>query len=312
MRETRGRPRAQWTGRRRGDATRWTDRRGILLPAALFLILVATLVGTALLVLARSAILLGAGDRDLAQALAVRGPAPDALESGAGLGLRAGYRLVDTPAPGASWRVWSLVWQADPAALVDGLRGVVEAGSVEVIVGEAESGPGAESGTGVEPLRALGPGDGCPEHPPLPLVWLHGEAAPAPVSLGPLPLGVWSERAEVLITADSPAPELERTHLFLVEGGSLDAGVFRGLILAPGDLELRGEVLVAGLLLVGGDLRMSGDARVLGAVRVGGSLTVEPAARVEGCPPHVAQELSNIPALDAPFPVPGGRFLGRF
>lgn len=305
MRETRGRPRAPWKPRRRGASTPWADRHGILLPAALFLILAATMVGSALLVLARSAILLGAGDRELAQALAVRGPALDALESGTGLGLRAGYRLVDTPAPGASWRVWSLVWQADPTALVDGLRGVVEAGSVEVPEGLADS------GSGVEPLRALGPGDGCPEHDPLPLVWLHGQAAPAPVSLGPLPLDVWSERAEVTITADSPAPELERADLIRVETESLNAGVLRGLVLTPGDLELLGDVVVTGLLLVGGELRMTGDARVLGAVRVGGNLTVEPTARVEGCLPLVAQELSNIPALEAPFPVPGGRFLGR-
>lgn len=291
------------------SGSRLRDRRGILLPAALFLILAATLLGAALLILARSAVILGAGDRMLAQALAVRGPSDGALESGVGVTLPMGYRLVDTPVPAAAWQVWSLVWEADPVALAEGLRGVVEARSVEISPGDGSSGDGPIP----EPIRLLGPDDGCPEDPsPLPLVWLRGEAVPVPVALGPLGLGTWVDRAQVVLTAGASPPDREESRLVHVEVDRVEAGVLRGLVVAMEDLELGGDVVVEGLLLVGGNLQMSGHAHLVGAARVGGGLTLEGGSRIDGCRRLVARELEGIAALEIPFPVPGGRFLGRY
>lgn len=289
--------------------SRHRNRRGILLPAALVLILAATLVGAALLILARSAVVLGAGDRMLAEALAVRSPSVEALEPGVGADLPGGYRLVDTPIPGAPWRVWSLAWEADPMALAAGLRGVVEARSVEVSSGEGPSGDASTP----EPIRLLGPADGCPEDQgPFPLVWLRGEGAAVPVTLGPLGLGEWMDRADVVVMAGSAPPSPGHPRLVSVEVDRVDTGVLRGLVVVAGDLELGGDVVVVGLLLVGGDLRLSGNARIAGALRVGGGITVETPGRIDGCRDLVAREVAGIAAIEVPFPVSGGHFLGRF
>jgi|GEM_PF-2267955 len=282
-------------------------RAGIVLPAALLLILTATLVGTALLVMARSAILLGAGDRALAESLAVRGPDPNAVEPGSAAALPAGYRLVETPVPGVSWRVWSLVWALDPSRLASELTAVVEAESVSI--------PAAAplTGTAPEPIRLLGPDEGCPDpEPSLPLVWTGGDGLDALRALGPVGLEPLLRRADVTVTPGTAFPDSPPPRLIGVQAERVGSGGARGLVVAAGDLELAGEAAVTGLLLVGGDLRIAGDARVTGAVRVAGSVTVESGGGIQGCRGIVAQELAGVTVLVGPFPVPGGRFLGRF
>lgn len=290
---------------RRLPGGRLPNQEGVLLPAALFLVLAATLVGSGLFVIARSAVLLGAGDGVLAEALAVRGPSSGVLESGDGVGLVGGYHLLGTGAPGVSWRIWSLVWRADAAAIAEGLMGVVEARHVDLV---PDGGGATRSMEDV--IRLSGPGDGCSDGPDdIPLIWTRGDTAPVGF-LGPFELEAWADRAEEEVAgqpADSAVPRLLR-----VEAGRLDTGVLRGLLVAPGDLELGGDVTVLGLVLVGGDVRMSGDVRVMGAMRVRGRVTLEHRARVDGCRGVVQEELALIPALAEPFPVPGGGFLGRF
>ena len=286
---------------------RYRNRAGIVLPAALLLILTATLVGTALLVMARSAILLGAGDRALAESLAVRGPDPNAVEPWSAAALPAGYRLVETPVPGVSWRVWSLVWALDPSRLASELTAVVEAESVSI---PAAAQP---TGTAPEPIRLMGPDEGCPNpDPSVPLVWTGGGGLDPLRALGPVGLAPLLRRADVTVTSGTALPDSLPPQLIGVQAERVGSGGARGLVVAAGDLELAGEASLTGLLLVGGDLRVAGDARVTGAVRVAGSVTVESGGRIQGCRGVVAQELAGVTTLVGPFPVPGGRFLGRF
>jgi hypothetical protein len=59
------------------------------------------------------------------------------------------------------------------------------------------------------------------------------------------------------------------------------------------------------------DLELEADAVLNGAVLVGGRIRIREQARLIGCRTAVVEALAA-PSLEPPFPVRGGRFLGRF
>jgi hypothetical protein len=300
---------------RKGAGVPGDPRAGVILPAALLLLLGGTLMAASLLVTSRSAVLLSEGDRHLARSLAVRSPVPPAPDDGV-RPLSRGFLLVSGPAPGASWHLWAAGWRLDPVRVADGLRAAAETG--RGVVGEGGEVLGHE-GT---PDGAGSPGDegeACGDPGPLPAHWLDaGPRDPRPdpplapfPRLGPVGLGVVSERGEVLLQPGTGLPGRDSVVVVAPAGLRVEGGAGSGLLVGLGDLQLGGDSRFRGLVLVAGDLILEGGTSVTGAVRVGGELRFEGGGRVEGCRRIVRKNLASLPALEAPFPLPGGAVLGR-
>lgn len=287
-----------------GSGVGRSRRAGIVLPVALLLLLGASLMAAALLLMARSAVLLSDGDRRLAEALARRPPPASDRASGE-LPLPHGFVLRSDAVTGVAWQVWDLAWRPDASRLAAALRAV------------AETGDGVVDAGGV--LQAEGPAEGCPDDPPLPL---HRTAVQPPLPdpdpslppfprLGPVGLSHLQARAGSSLASGEPLPG-GADLVYVSDGGAVRDGELAGLLVAGGDLRLEGEAGVEGLVLVAGDLDLEGSARVRGAVRVGGLLRLGPGSALAGCRSVVAAALADLPALETPFSVPGGEFLGRY
>jgi hypothetical protein len=303
-------------------------RRGAILPAALLLLLAGTLMATSLLVMARSAAYLADGDRHLARALVVRsvlraGPhaggwlAGDPQAEGDGhdvageepivIPLAGGYRLLASPAPGVEWRVWDVGWSPRPDVVAGGLNAAAEAGHGE---GELEG-----------QVMGAGPLEGCPDFGPLD-PWRIRSPDPEPAAepalpphprLGPLSLADLAPHAEVRLDGDSALPGSEEGRLLLARPGArIRGGSGRGLLVAPGDLELSGDARFEGLVLVAGDVALGRTASVHGAVRAAEGVQVGPDARILGCRAWVEEALAGLQVTRITFSVPGSPMIGRY
>lgn len=280
------------------------SRRGVILPAALLLLLGGTLVAATLLVTARSAVLLADGDRHLARSLAWRAPGADSPEPER-IPLGGGYLLLRNRVPAVGWSTWSVAWRLDPGLEASKLRAAAEtAGGLTQVDGD---------------LRAAGAGDGCPDPVPLALHWtVEGVPPPTPQPalpdfprLGPVALDVVSRRSPAPLDPGAPLPE--GPGVVAVEPEAvIEDGTGVGLLVAPGDLLLRGTAAFTGLVLVAGDLTLDDEATIYGAARVGGRLSVGAGSQLLGCRAAVEDGLLAVDALDDPFPVLGGGFLGRY
>ena len=287
------------------------SRDGILLPVALILLLGGTLMAAALLVMARSAIVLADGDRHLAQSLGVRAPLSEGGGAWTGGGeivvqdLPGGYRLLSRPAPGVSWSVWSVGWVPAPARIAAGLPAVASVGWRE---GDVEG-----------ELLGGGAGEGCPDPFPLDRWWVRGSFAPpapdpglpSPPRLGPVGLEALIKRGDETLTPGELLMGSDPRIIVVPAGRSIPGGEGVGLLVGEGDLELTGDTHFQGLVMVGGDLAVTGEATIMGAVKTGGGLVVGPQARIVGCRSWVQDTLEGVDGLRAPFPIPGGHFLGR-
>lgn len=276
-------------------------RAGVILPAALFLLLGGTLVAASLLVVVRSAVLVADGDRRLAESLARRVPRPPPADDPGWRALGDGYLLHTSEVDEVQWAVWSLWWEARPSLVARGLRAAVETGGTLALEG-----------------GAAGTAEGCPDLHDLPVHREEeGVRSPPPEPtlppfprLGPLGLEALRPRSERELLPDEGLPEGPAL-VFIPATALVDEGVSAGLLVAVEDLRLQGDVAFDGLVLVGGDLELSGNALLRGAVRVGGDARVGDGAALLGCRSLVDSLLAEVPALGPPFSVPGGGFLGR-
>ncbi len=277
----------------------------MILPVALLLLLGGTLMAAALLVMARSAVLLADGDRHLARALSVRSPLePEAPDGEALRAVGHGYALAADPPPGVRWAVWAVGWRLDPAQVAADLRAAAHVGVQGEIEGEVRGGGSEEGCSDLVPLGSTWLRS--PLRPPLP------EPPPAsPPRLGPLGTSELDERARSF-PPEGGFPAGGPSLLRLPPGSSVTEGHGVGLLLAGGDLRISGDASFTGLLLVEGDLVMAGEAQIYGAAKLRGALIVEPEAGVLGCRAVVRDVLAELQELTDPFPVPGGHLLGRY
>jgi hypothetical protein len=311
-------------------------RAGVILPAALFVLLGGTLVAASLLVTARVAVQLSEGDRRLAEAFALRPPGVErvgaALGGGGSLGggdpldwggasgsLRLhhpgeGFLLVGEAGGWAGWGAWAVNWVPD----LNRVAGTLEAAAM---TGEGFTVDGGE-------LRHAGGAEGCDEgdyalplglherhrgpRPPLPDPML-----PNPPRLGPIALERVAARAGTVLDSGGALPDgggvdVPRRLIAVSPPGRIEGGVGAGILVADGDLAIEGGALFRGLVLAGGDLTLRGGAGVIGAVQAGGELVIEDGAWVAGCRGVVAGAGESISELALPFLMRGGEFLGRF
>lgn len=277
-------------------------RAGVILPAALFLLLGGTMIAASLLVVVRSAVLVADGDRRLAESLARRVPDPPAADDPGWRTLGDGYLLHTSEVDEVQWAVWSLWWEARPSRVARGLRAVVETGG----------GLALEGGV----VNIL---EGCPDLHDLPVhreeegvrLPLPEPALPPFPRFGPLGLEALRTRADRELLPGVGLPEGPAL-LFIPATAVVDEGASAGLLVALEDLRLHGDAAFDGLVLVGGDLELSGSALLRGAVKVGGEARVRDGAALLGCRSLVDSLLAEVPTLGPPFSVPGGGFLGRY
>ena len=265
----------------------------------------------ALLVMARSAIVLADGDRHLAQSMGVRPPLYGAGTAWGEEGevtiqaVAGGYRLLSRSAPGVSWSVWSVGWVAEPGRIAAGLPASASVGWRE---GDVDG-----------ELRGGGAGDGCPDSVPLDRWRIRGlpappapvPALPSPPRLGPVGLDALVERRNRTLAPGELLVGAEPHITVAPPGLTIPGGEGAGILVGEGDLELSGDTRFQGLVLAGGHLTLTGEATVLGAVKVGEGLEVGSEARIVGCRSWVEATLEGMDELEPPFPIPGGRFLGR-
>ncbi len=267
-----------------------------------------------LLVMARSALLLADGDRHLARALSVRaplgegGPGEGDMEGGgslSGVQLPEGFRLVRLEVDGVGWSVWGVGWLASPERIAGNLQAVAEVGRRD---GEVEG-----------ELVAAGADEGCADLVPMRRWWVREsppppapdpELAPQP-QLGPVGIGTLASRTDWTVPDGSALPEAGAGITVAGPGARVVGGSGSGLLVGLGTLELGGSTDFVGLVMAAGDLVLSGEAAVHGAVKVGGELEVAAGARVVGCRAVVRAALEAVEALQVPFQVAGGEFLGR-
>ncbi len=289
-------------------------RAGILLPAVLLLLLAGTLMAASLLVMARSAILLADGDRHLARALSVRAPLGDAGPGAAGVEgggtlsavrLPEGFLLVRLGVDGVGWSVWGVGWLAESDQIADNLQAAAEVGRRD---GEVEG-----------ELVAAGAEEGCADLVPMSRWWVRASSSPPPPDpdlaphprLGPLGTVTLASRADGALADGSALPDAGPGLTVTEPGARVVGGSGSGLLVGLGTLELAGTTSFTGLVMAAGDLVLSGEAGVRGAVKAGEELRVAAGARVLGCRDTVREALEVVEALQAPFAVPGGEFLGR-
>jgi len=286
--------------------------RGFLLPVVLLFMVAASGMATVALLVARSEVLLERGDfrflhdrvrweaalRSSELDIGLPGEASDGsfrrpLGNGfvlirSGRGRRPGYQ--------------SVLWILDPDSVAAGLPPAGEVGW-----GIPENGVewgGEECGLpDPGPLVRVRPtpGPGAPDPPPDP-----------PPRLGPVGIASLLPRARLLLPpGDRYLPLAARELVQVPPGSRLEEGEGHGILLAPGDLILAGEVRWHGLVLVEGDLDLEAEARIEGVALVGGRLRLVDDARLTGCPSRAREALES-PGVAGTHPVRGGRLLGRY
>jgi hypothetical protein len=249
-----------------------------------------------------------------------------------------GLILVEDAVAGVAWSLWSVGWRMDPAAVAAGVQAAAETGG-----GLGDQGDGT-----VGEIRPGGSMDGCSDPFPLSAHRRHAgspppgpEPAPPPFPrLGPVGIHALAGRAGVHLRSGDPFPEVDAEVFLASEGAVIVGGAATGLLLAPGSLRLGEGASFDGLVVVGGDLVLGTGALVRGAVLVGGVLDIgggddsggfpnateavgdgpisgsgdlagSGTAALVGCRAIVAAALAGPRALKAPFPLPGGDFMGR-
>ena len=186
-------------------------RAGVILPAALFILLAGTLLGASLLATARVSLILSDGDRRLAEALARRPLSPEGLagaleEGGEAVAVHAlgdGFHLVEEPVEGVGWRLWSVGWVPGMARLAAELSAAAVTGEgLEVDGGDLLAGGPAEGCAGTDPLDpfALHRRRSAPL-PPFPEPSLPGRPR-----LGPVSLEALLERADPVLLPGAELP----------------------------------------------------------------------------------------------------------
>jgi len=305
-------------------------RAGVILPAALFVLLGGTLVAASLLVTARVAVQLSEGDRRLAEAFALRPPGVErvghALDGGGppyqgdpsgALRLHhpgEGFVLAGEAGGWAGWGAWAVHWVPDLNRVAGNLEAVATTGEGLTVDGGD--------------LRHAGEAEGCDDGdyalPPdlherhrSPRLPLPDPMLPEPPRLGPIALERVTARAGTVLDSGGALPDgggvdVPRRLITVRTPGRIEGGVGAGLLVFDGDLVIEGGALFRGLVLAGGDLTLRDGAGVIGAVQAKGELVIENGAWVAGCRHIVAGAGDGVSELALPFVMRGGEFLGRF
>jgi hypothetical protein len=277
------------------DAARG-QREGIALVAVILL-------GTALVLLAHVAVVLGLALEKAARA-DVAAAEIDALLDSRLTSVREGMTsLHDSLPAGIDGRLVSpellrlsadsagrgrigLVWALDPQTRLDALGAGVRMplpsttiGSGRIAGSAADScAPGLVVPTGFR-ISSVSP-------------W-YGET---PLSVGPLDRSDWIGLPDPP-PGGSPVPSA----WFTDESLTLGPGSWRGLVLVDGTLELVAGADVRGWVAVTGDLILRDGATVHGVARVGGTVAVDPGGVIEVAPCGAVQTVHGLP--DFAFPV---------